>query len=230
MSHPRVPTPFAALLAAVLAAACASAPRTEGDGAPAGVASRAQPLAPLAGGARVMVLPTRYLSVDPEVRWWTAGSDSAAALTDLDAAIRQALQARGVGADWVWPDAVRRSVARSAGSVTDPARWDAYALRRARAGQPLGVPASIHSQLRALGALHDARYALYPVEYTVAPEQLPAGQRGQPQAALRLALIDVRSATVDWAGSVVGNPVAGYSSALPAGIASRVADLVAPAR
>lgn len=218
-----------ALVLAPLAGCASNPPAGSAAGAPAASGARAQPLGALAGGARVIVLPTRYLAVEPEVRWWTGAADSVTALADLDAAIRAALRERGVGSDWVWPDAVRRSVARSAGTLTDPARWDATRLRRVRAGVPVGVPPDLHSQLRTLAALNDARYVLYPIDYVVARELLPTAQRGATCAALRLALIDVRAATVEWVGIVSGRPAASYSSALPAGVASRVADLVAPA-
>jgi len=220
-----------ALLAALPAlAACASAPRNAPSAveAPAAAtANRSRPLAVLQGAERAVVMPTRHLVVDPRL---AAGAaiDTAAGLMTLDDAIRGALTARGVGDAWVWADAARRSVARSAGMVPDLRRLNVDALLGARSGDQLPIAAPLAAQLRTVAALHDARYVLYPLMVTLAPAT--SDPRGPTQASLRLALVDVRVATVEWAGTVVSEPVARPGPTPAAAVATRLADLVAPPR
>jgi hypothetical protein len=188
-------------------------------------ASPARPLAPLAGTARIVVLPARYLRAGDDLGWSRQVGDSAAYLSALDDEIAFALRERGLGAGWAWPEEVRRSARRSAGAVPDPGAFQATPLVRLEAGKPLALPDPIRSQLRALAALHEARYLLYPVELRFER----AGGGGAGRAVLRVALIDARTAEVSWAGDVAGEAAATVTPALAASVASRLADLIAPA-
>jgi hypothetical protein len=212
-----------ALLATLGAAACASGGLPEEESSRGATSTRAHPLGALLGADRVIVLPTRYLSLDRGLGW-AAALDTATTLAGIDDELRFALAERGVGADWIWPEEARRSSARSAGAVPDVRRLHAEPLLGVRAGDAITVPDPLRSQLRALGALHSARYVLYPLMVSLAPT--PAAPAGTGRASLRLALIDVRSASVVWAGEVESGPVTAYGPALAAGVASRVADLV----
>ena len=173
-----------------------------------------------------MFLPTRYLVVNEGLRWAELAGDPAAILGALDYDLHFTLRQRRIGEEWIWPDGARRAAARSAGMVPDPRRFPAEPLLGQPAGRPAAVPDPLASNLRALAALTDARYVLYPLRLSFVPTT--ASPTGPGRAVLRLALVDVRTATVEWTGDVASDPAPRYGPALPAGIASRVADLFAP--
>lgn len=218
-TSPRV---LAALAILIGSAACASRGSSATE-APGAVSTRAYPLGALLGADRVVVIPTRFLIVDRRLGW-VAALDTATTLGGLDDEIRFAMSERGVGGGWAWGDEVRRSVARSAGVVPDVRRLVAEPLVNVKAGDAITVPDPLRSHLRALGALHGARYVLYPLVLSFAPTT--DGPSSAGRAVLRIALIDVRTATVEWIGDVASEPANRYGPAIAAGLASKVGDLV----
>jgi hypothetical protein len=99
---------------------------------------------------------------------------------------------------------------------------DAVRRLERSSNSPLAEP--VASQLRVLAGLHDARYALVPVELRFEP--VPEGS-GKGRAVLHLALLDVRGARLDWAGDVASDEAAGLAPALLSSIARHMADLIA---
>ena len=77
------------------------------------------------------------------------------------------------------------------------------------------------TQLRALVALHDARYALLPVEIRFEK----AG--GSGRAVLHIVMLDPRLSRIVFRGDVLGDTAATFSPALAASVAGHLADLVA---
>jgi hypothetical protein len=208
-----------ALLLALAGAACAAPP----PGGPAGareaggsVATSAaapaagreatgqpRPLAALAG-QRALLLPVQQV---------VPGADLGVTAPALDAELAFALEERGLAGTWTTAAAARRLAARNPSYAADPARLALPASGRLRAGDP--VPEPLASQLRTLGALADARWAVLPEELRADPA---AG--GDASAVLRLLLVDVRLAQVLWAGGTAGVALATTS---PAARAPRVA-------
>jgi hypothetical protein len=82
------------------------------------------------------------------------------------------------------------------------------------------VPEMMTSNLRAMIALGDTRYALVPVEIVFQHD----GPR--QRAVLRLALVDGRTGLFLWVGEVPSDPSTAYSPSILSTIAGRVADLI----
>jgi hypothetical protein len=84
------------------------------------------------------------------------------------------------------------------------------------------LPEPLASQLRTLVALReDARLILAPVDLRF--EKSGAGGRGR----LRVVLIDPRYSTVTWIGEITSDALPAFSPAISAGIASKLANIVA---
>jgi hypothetical protein len=85
---------------------------------------------------------------------------------------------------------------------------------------PLGEP--LATQLRAVVALNDARYAILPVEV-----RFERAGEGAGRAVLHVALIDARRSEVVWLTDVASDAAATLSPALAASLGAHFADLVA---
>ena len=182
----------------------------------------ARPLAALAA-QRLIVLPVQTLRGGDSLGWGARIPGMRSYLASVDDEIAFALAERGLKDTWVYPPALARSARRSPTLAVDPYALGASALRTAQRaeGSPLVDP--LASQLRALVALHDARYALVPAELRF------EGASGKGRAVLWLTLVDARSATLRWAGDVASDPVGAFSPALAASLAARLAELVVAA-
>ena len=222
---------FAAFGAAATLAACIKPAAESPSPAAASTADTVPPAAqtpprrvsPLAGlaGQHIVVLPLHYVRADT-IGWSSRIAEPRATLAALDSAIERALSERGFRTDWTYPPAVARSAKRNYGYVSDPYSLAAERLRfgaRAIDGQ---VPEPFASQLRSIIAVTDARYALFPVEIRF--ERLTDG-RARP--VLRVALIDVRGATVRWIGEIRGAAGNDINQAMLESVAFALADLVA---
>ena len=177
-----------------------------------------RPLAALSA-QHVIVVPAQRFSNASGI----AIQGSARELLDaLDGEIASVLGERGVRGMWAFASDVARSAQRSPTLAPDPRTLavNELALDRRKAGALLTEP--LASQLRALVALHDARYALVPVELRIQP--LGAGSA---RGVLRAALVDARQSQVRWAGDVAGDSTAVLGPALAASVARHLADLVA---
>ncbi len=180
----------------------------------------ATPLAGLAG-QHIVVLPLHYIRAD------TSGfaaqiTDPRATLAALDSAIEREFDARGFGSTWTFPPALARSAKRNAGYVSNPYSLAAERLRSSvrMADDRLAEPFA--SQLRAMVAVTDARYALFPVELRF--ERLADGRM---LPLLHVVLLDARGSSVRWAGDVRGAASATLTPATIESLAFAFADLVA---
>ena len=208
----------------ILLAAAASLLAACGGRAPEGEQLAPLPTRPLAGlaGQRVVVLPTHYLRPADSLGWADSIERPRDFLRNLDDEIAFSLGERGFRTSWVFPDALARSARRNPDYVVNPYSLAAEGLRplarRAGDGQ---INEPLASQVRSLVALHDARYALFPVELRF--EKVQDGGR----AVVRVALIDARLARVRWMRDVAGATAAAMSPALTASVAEQLADLIA---
>lgn len=198
--------------------ACRSAAPTPAEGA-----APPPPAHPLEGlaGQRIVVPPVQYLRGIDSLGWAAQIRDPRAWLRSLDDEITFALGERGLRQQWALPHEVERTARRNAAYVADPHELAAEYLRAPNLKLDAQLRDPLASQLRSLVALEDARFVLLPLE--VRFEKV--GSEGA--AVLRLALIDARAARVDWMGDVPGDTSATLSPAVPASLASHLADLIA---
>ena len=205
------------LLGTLLASSsCAQTP------APAATPAVLPPLARFSDQV-VLVLPSRHLATGDSLGWSAGVGDAAAFLRQLDAELVFALGERSLGASWIFPERLATAARRSAGLAPDPYTVDASGLRPPvpRRGPP-DLHEPLGSQLRALAALTDARYALIPVELRFERTGVDRGR-----ALLHVVLADVRLAQAVWRGDVASDPATTFSPALAASLAARLTDLIA---
>ena len=178
------------------------------------------PLAALAG-QRLLILPVRYYSATDSLGWSEQVGQSLPYLRELDREIAAALERRGLGSNWMFGERIIEVARRNRSMVADPAMLPAERFRTGRliAGNMVADP--LASQLRALGALADARLVLLPVELRL--ENHPGGA----QPVLRVVLIDPRTAMIRFSGEIEGEPAATLPPALRTSLAERFADLFA---
>jgi hypothetical protein len=151
-------------------------------------------------------------------------------LATLDAEIAAALAERGVGTGWVMPADIVRSARRNPTYSTDPYALTVAVLEPGHKAPARDAPLSepLASQLRTITALGDARYVLVPVELRFERLSGAGVDTTAGHAVLRLALVDARASQVRWLGDVPSDPSSAFSPALAAGVASRLADMIAP--
>lgn len=208
----------AATLVIALGACRSPAPAAE-DAAPQQPAR--PPLAALATQP-VALTPAQYVRGGDTTGWATRIGPVPAFLRSLDSALAAELVARGTARTWVTAEALGRTARRNPAFTSDPYALSAESLRHgvrrtnARLGEPLA------SQMRALVALTEARHALVPVEVRFEP-----AANGAARVILRLVLIDARLAEIQWAGDVSMEDALPTVSDIVAGLADRVADLIA---
>jgi hypothetical protein len=182
----------------------------------------ARPLAGLAAQPLIL-LPVQYLRPADTLGWAQHVQAPSAFLARIDDELTFAARERGVKSAWAFPEDLARSARRNATYAADPHGLAAEGLRprgqRPRLPAPLGEP--LATQMRALVALHDARYALLPVEVRFEP-----AAEGGGRAVLRLALIDARRAEVVWVTEVASDPAPAPSPAIAASLASHFGDLI----
>ena len=210
----------AVLCAAVLVAAttaCAQNPKPDQKAADATAKGLSAPLAGFAS-QRIIVLPVQLLRGDSLS--WIQPSGWPAFRKELDDSVASAISERGIGKGWAYPADVVRQAKRNAGYVSDPYSIGAQPLRGQNYRPGDHIPALMASNLRAMIALADARYALLPVEIVFQRD----GSR--QRAILRLALVDGRTGQFGWVGEVPSDPATAYSASILSMIAARVADLV----
>lgn len=171
-----------------------------------------RPLAGLAG-QRAILFPVQRVTGGA-----AAGLGADAAMRgQLDDELAFALEERGLAGGWTTGPASVRLAARNPMYTADPRTLSvpAASLRR---GDPIAEP--LASQLRALAALADARYAVVPLELRVDAAD------GTTRALLRLALADVRLAQVLWAGETSSVDLPAAPAALAARVAASFTDLI----
>lgn len=140
----------------------------------------------------------------------------------LDADIAAALEERGLAKTWIFPAQLDQSYRRNATYATNPYALAEEPLRAPSLAADSRLPEPLASQLRTLVALHeDARLILAPVELRF--EKAGTGGRGL----LRILLIDPRFSKVTWTGEIASDTVPEFSPAISAGIAAKLANVIA---
>ncbi|MEO6878524.1 MAG: hypothetical protein ABI205_08595 [Gemmatimonadaceae bacterium] len=171
---------------------------------------------------RVVVLPAYGARVMPGLDWAAAIGPPATAQKTLDADIVSALAERGVGKTWLFPEQLFQSYQRNSTYATDPYALAEESLRAPGLAVDARLSEPLASQLRTLVALHEnARLVLAPVDLRF--EKAGAGGRGR----LRLVLIDPRYSSITWIGEISSDTLPAFSPAISAGIASRLANMLA---
>ncbi|HET9984321.1 MAG TPA: hypothetical protein VFQ38_12065 [Longimicrobiales bacterium] len=172
--------PAAALLALALALGCARRAALPTPESP-------QTRAPDLTGRTVMVLPAQPV-----------GSIASTTVQAFDAEAAYWLGDRGARVRWKFPRQLEQSLTTAGGLDIDLhnlAVGDFRGMRLRRIGDPL------FGDLRRLGALVDARYALLPTSLAYVPP--PAGQT-QGRVEVAAALVDTMGGDVVWFGVLAG--------------------------
>ena len=183
--------------------------------APVLPAQRTAPLAPFAG-TKVAVVPVQFFRVDSS-GWGAPGG--AALRAAFDSLLSEALNEHGLAGTWATPADVQRSSRRNAMYTGDPKNLGAFSVRYGAAKDtPIADP--LASNLRRIVALHDARYALVPVELHVDAE------KGGGHLGIRLLMVDARTSAPVWQADLVGETAAAYAPKLLLQLANRVVELV----
>ncbi|MGI9075778.1 MAG: hypothetical protein ACR2G6_00440 [Gemmatimonadaceae bacterium] len=174
-------------------------------------------------GQRLVVLPVHYLRGGDSLGWGARTGATREYLGGLDDEISFALRERGFKTAWALSDEVTRTARRNSAYAPDPHALAAEGLRgllRTEKDRRLTDP--LATQVRSLVGMHDARFALLPVE--VRFEKTPSGSG---VALLRVVLIDARTSEVTWQADIMSDPSATLSPALLASLAGHLADLIA---
>ena len=209
-----------ALFAAGASTACG--PSDPPETAPQPSASPVRPLAGLAA-QRVVVVPALALREGDPAGWAARIPRLREFLRVLDDEIAAALADRGLGQAWVFPDQLWRGHSRNPSLGVDPYRLATNPLRGARLASGDRVPEPLASQLRTLVAVHDSRIVLVPVEVFFDIDRTG----GTGRTALRLALVDARTAEIRWSGEVKAEQRGSEPDrAQLADVATRLANLV----
>lgn len=185
----------------------------------------------LPAGAPVVVLPVQSAAASPAGGWVGGVGGEGEAITRLDAELVFAFGEEAGARAWSLAPAVEARVARHPTLGVDPRRLAYQALLGDAERRQLPEP--LHSQLRRVASLFDARLAVVPLAVSYRPVE-PVGRTagGRPlaagRAALLLAVIDVRRSAVLWHGTIEGGVhEPGHPGALTT-LALRVADQLAP--
>jgi hypothetical protein len=140
----------------------------------------------------------------------------------FDSLMSEQLEEHGLKGQWATPAEVMRTAKRNAMYAGDPRNLGAFSVRNGL-GKDAVLTDPLAGNMRRVVALHDARYALMPVELSV-----DAGKDGG-QFIVRLLLFDARMMTALYQVDLVGERAAKYSPDMLAKLATRVVELaVAP--
>lgn len=183
-------------------------------------ASPANATTPLAQytSVKVAVVPVQFYRGDTAFVRQPAMAMRAA----FDSLVSEAMEEHGLKGTWATPADVSRAAKRNAMYASDPHNLGAFPMRNG-AGKDGMVPDPLAANLRRLVALHDARYALMPVELRVQTDG--AGGR----LSVRVLLVDARLMKALFQVDLAGDGAAAYSPELLRQLATRVVELaVAP--
>jgi hypothetical protein len=175
---------------AILAAGCGGKSPEQQPPLPAPTA----PL-PTAGLAseHVPVLPFTLVAAEDSLDWNAELADRRVALATADSILGELLQARAPEVTWVLPETLRREARRSPTLATNPDQMGTAILR----GEKVRVvPDPLRSELRAMVALANARYALVPAALVYRRQGTAAP--GVGTAELSIVLVDARTGQVGW--------------------------------
>jgi hypothetical protein len=140
----------------------------------------------------------------------------------FDSLLSVQLDEHGLKGTWASPADVVRSARRNAMYANDPRNLGAFPVRNGVAKDGV-IPDPLAGNLRRLVALHDARYAVLPVELRVQRVE------GGTQASVRLILVDARLMKALFQVDLAGERGATFSTDLLSQLAARIVELaVAP--
>jgi hypothetical protein len=175
---------------AILAAGCGG--RSPEQQPPEPAPTSPLPTAGLAG-EHVPVLPLTLVAAEDSLGWNPELADRRVVLATSDSILGELLQARAPEVTWVLPEALRREARRSPTLATNPDQMGTAILR----GEKVRVvPDPLRSELRAMVALANARYALVPAALVYRREGTAAP--GVGTAELSIVLVDARTGQVGW--------------------------------
>ncbi len=137
----------------------------------------------------------------------------------LDGEIAYWLADRAPRVGWVFPPAIQAALARNPALDV---RLHALAVQSFHRAEVRNIGDPLFGDLRSLGALVDARFALVPFAAAWV-----AGAAGAGRAEVRAALIDTQGGRVLWTGIVAGEPGAEGSPGVAATAAQALARLIA---
>jgi hypothetical protein len=151
---------------------------------------------PTAGLAstKVPLLPLTLIAAD-EALGWTALANQHAALAAADSVIGTLITARAPEVTWVLPEELRRQARRSPTFATNPDQMGTAILRSDKMAVVLDP---LRSELRALVAIADARYALVPAQLVFKHPIAPGAPAGVGTAELTIVIVDARLGRVGW--------------------------------
>ncbi len=189
-----------------------------------GAAQEPQPAGGFAAlrGRTVLLLPLQYVARVPG-GWVGGAASSTEAARQADKEIAFALEEQGGRVRWITADELVAAVKRRPWIQVDPRALSADEIRR-KGGDLRDVKDPLYGELRVLGALFDARYAVWPLEIVY-----QAGDSGPGRLLLRAFLLDLRRGNVLWYGTVAEE--SGGAPSAPGSLASlaqRFAVLVSP--
>ena len=156
--------------------------------------TRPLPIAGLAS-VKVPVLPLTLIAADETLRW-PQFANQRAALTAADSVVGVLLPARAPEVTWVLPEELRRQARRSPTFAANPDQLGSAILRGARVGD--FMPDPLRSELRALVAIADARFALVPAQLVFRRDTMPGTPAGTGTAELTAVIVDARLGRVNW--------------------------------
>jgi hypothetical protein len=140
----------------------------------------------------------------------------------FDSLVSMSMEEFGLKGTWATPAEVIRAAKRNAMYSVDPHNLGAFPVRNG-AGKEGMIPDPLAANLRRLVALHDARYALLPVELRV------EGGAAGVQMMVRVLLVDARLMKALFQVDLPGEAAAAYSPAMLQQLAARLVGLaVAP--
>ncbi len=146
---------------------------------------------PTAGiaGQEVCAYPLTLVVSEESLDWAELLQPRREALDRADSLIAAFLTERAPEVVWVLPPALRRAASRAPGMLANPDQMGTALLR-----SPIGkVPDPLRSQLRTLTGMACGRNALIPASLVFLDDSAGVGR-----ADLTLALVDVRTAEVEW--------------------------------
>ena len=181
----------------------------------------------LPGGSAVVVFPVQSAVASADGGWVGGAVGERDAIHRLDAelvfAFGEAAGARG----WSLGPAVAERAARHPTLGVDPRRLAYHDLLRDPGTRQLREP--LHTQLRRVASLFDARLVVVPLAVSARPaEVVPGGAPARDRAVMRLAIIDVRRSAVLWHGEIAGGLHEPAAPGALTTLALRVAEQLAP--
>ena len=152
---------------------------------------------PLPGLAsmKIPVLPLTLIGAD-ETLGWSQFANQKAVLASADSVLGTLLPARAPEVTWVLPEELRRQAKRSPTFAANPDQLGSAVLRGARVGD--FMPDPLRSELRALVAIADARFALVPAQLVFRRDTMPGTPAGTGTAELTAVIVDARLGRVNW--------------------------------